>query len=436
MSEKVQAAIARIRAGDRAAGARLLAEALRENPRNEVAWLWLSSVATSDEQRRQCLERVLAISPEHAAARHGLAQLAAAPNPAPAPAVSEIPADLAPEAPAQPAAAETPSVATPPQQVALSLPPTTSTTALPSVQAAPSALALGYALLSRPLLALAGIVFMTALSYAAAVEAAVGSRPEIRGRNRLAKEVYAWLIITLGPQGVLVLGGLLCLLALVWVALAARKYNAMLRASRTTRAAAPRRSAPERPRLSPAVVRGTLIALIVVMVAGFGWAYASRPKPIPGLIAGGTVLDLRDQGLETVSLRDLPAGQITLVDLSGNPLSELPADIAALSQVEHLFVNSAGLTRLPPEIGSLTNLRTLVVADNRLVELPPEIGRLKKLEVLDVHGNQLRSLPPELAQLPNLRQLNLQFNPLGKSAVPDELRNRSSVQIYVMYVER
>ncbi|HWQ13761.1 MAG TPA: tetratricopeptide repeat protein, partial [Roseiflexaceae bacterium] len=67
---------AALKAGDRARAQELLGQALRLDPRNERAWLWMSGVVTRDDQRRQCLERVLAINPQNEAARRGLANLA------------------------------------------------------------------------------------------------------------------------------------------------------------------------------------------------------------------------------------------------------------------------------------------------------------------------------------------------------------------------
>jgi hypothetical protein len=71
-------AIEAIQYGDRAAGKRLLARALQANPHNVQAWLWMSEVADTDAQRRDCLERVVAIDPRNQAARARLAQLDAA----------------------------------------------------------------------------------------------------------------------------------------------------------------------------------------------------------------------------------------------------------------------------------------------------------------------------------------------------------------------
>jgi hypothetical protein len=71
----VQRAIDAIRSGDRIAGRRLLAQVLYAEPQNVQAWLWMSSAAETDKQRRECLLRALAIDPENQVARAGLAQL-------------------------------------------------------------------------------------------------------------------------------------------------------------------------------------------------------------------------------------------------------------------------------------------------------------------------------------------------------------------------
>ncbi len=81
MSDTLQRAIAAIKAGDKTSGQRLLVEVIRNDPRNEAAWLWMSAVLDSDEQRRTCLERVLAINPGNPTARRGLASLGPAAQP-------------------------------------------------------------------------------------------------------------------------------------------------------------------------------------------------------------------------------------------------------------------------------------------------------------------------------------------------------------------
>lgn len=49
-------------------------QVLQANEENETAWLWLSRVVDSADEKRICLENVLALNPHHAAARRALTQ--------------------------------------------------------------------------------------------------------------------------------------------------------------------------------------------------------------------------------------------------------------------------------------------------------------------------------------------------------------------------
>jgi twitching motility two-component system response regulator PilG len=69
----LQSAIAAAKAGDRPAARSLLGEVTRGEPDNEVAWLWLASVAETPDEAVGHLQRVLAINPANERAREGLA---------------------------------------------------------------------------------------------------------------------------------------------------------------------------------------------------------------------------------------------------------------------------------------------------------------------------------------------------------------------------
>jgi hypothetical protein len=86
-------AIAAAKAGRNVEARQLLEAVLDTDERNERAWLWLSGVVDTNEERTICLENVLSINPDNQAARRGLAMLRAAasappirPLPAPGPA--------------------------------------------------------------------------------------------------------------------------------------------------------------------------------------------------------------------------------------------------------------------------------------------------------------------------------------------------------------
>lgn len=61
--------------GDRVAARHILYAVLDAQPRNETAWLWLSYVVESVEDRQICLENILLLNPHNAYARQGLAEL-------------------------------------------------------------------------------------------------------------------------------------------------------------------------------------------------------------------------------------------------------------------------------------------------------------------------------------------------------------------------
>jgi hypothetical protein len=71
------AAIAAIRRGKTAQARRLIQAALRDNPRDTLAWTWACEVATTLEDRIYCLRQILAVDPDHAEARRYLVQLQA-----------------------------------------------------------------------------------------------------------------------------------------------------------------------------------------------------------------------------------------------------------------------------------------------------------------------------------------------------------------------
>lgn len=80
--------IAASKAGDMARARRLFIAALRIDPRSEQGWLWLGGTLTDPDERRACLEKVLAINPANGYAREGLRWLAEHFPPAPAAAPS------------------------------------------------------------------------------------------------------------------------------------------------------------------------------------------------------------------------------------------------------------------------------------------------------------------------------------------------------------
>lgn len=64
-----------VRTGQREEARAMLTAIVRAHPAFAPAWLWLSGVVSDPARQRECLERVLALDPENAAAKHGMAIL-------------------------------------------------------------------------------------------------------------------------------------------------------------------------------------------------------------------------------------------------------------------------------------------------------------------------------------------------------------------------
>jgi tetratricopeptide (TPR) repeat protein len=90
VTELLRQGIAAAKTGQKEQARRILLQVVELDERNEQAWLWLSGVVESSEDRRVCLENVLAINPGNAHAKSGLRWLeqAAAPPAQAAPAAS------------------------------------------------------------------------------------------------------------------------------------------------------------------------------------------------------------------------------------------------------------------------------------------------------------------------------------------------------------
>lgn len=128
------------------------------------------------------------------------------------------------------------------------------------------------------------------------------------------------------------------------------------------------------------------------------------------------------------------ADTLEVLELTGNQLSELPADFGRLKKLRIFFCSNNRFAVLPTVLADCTqldmvgfkanhietipslslppNIRWLILTDNRIAELPKEIGRCTRMQKLMLAGNRLTSLPAELALCSNLTLLRISANRL------------------------
>jgi hypothetical protein len=75
MNEKLQEAVALYKKGDKTQASRLLAEIVRQEPNNSVAWYGLSLCLADPDKKIYCLKRVVNLDPTHKKAQQLLEQL-------------------------------------------------------------------------------------------------------------------------------------------------------------------------------------------------------------------------------------------------------------------------------------------------------------------------------------------------------------------------
>jgi Leucine-rich repeat (LRR) protein len=102
----------------------------------------------------------------------------------------------------------------------------------------------------------------------------------------------------------------------------------------------------------------------------------------------------------------------TVLDLSGQGLTELPEGTGRLTNIKRLYLSENELSSVPDWIGRLTNLKILHLDGNKLTSLPDSFGRLTKLTQVYLGRNELRSLPDSFGNLTELDTLDLQNNKL------------------------
>ena len=115
-----------------------------------------------------------------------------------------------------------------------------------------------------------------------------------------------------------------------------------------------------------------------------------------------SVIDLADHGKTHLSLtehrlsRVPPAvyklGDLTFLNLSRNPIRQLPDRFGELPFLQSLFCNTMRIERVPPSLGTLQHLTTLSIQNNRLVDVSM-LTSLPSLTELELQNNQIAELP-------------------------------------------
>lgn len=137
---------------------------------------------------------------------------------------------------------------------------------------------------------------------------------------------------------------------------------------------------------------------------------------------------------QKITAEDLSRADLTVLEIFGDSLTELPIELSGLTQLTNLHLISKNLIsigvdafELPkikqvkikfglftslPALTHESTVKTIFCTDGSLQELTEQIYLCQALEILVLNSNAIISLPKNLSLLKNLRRLVLDNNKL------------------------
>lgn len=144
-----------------------------------------------------------------------------------------------------------------------------------------------------------------------------------------------------------------------------------------------------------------LVIIITIIAVAIGY-FAQKPN-VPD--------DAPQEQTANIESKRFSAPTSNTLDLSGQGLTKAPAYVFNRTDITKLDLSHNQLDgALQAEIRHLQNLTVLNLSDNKFTGVPAEIGQLKNLETLDLSRNLLTGLPYELGNLQKLKLLNMSGN--------------------------
>lgn len=125
---------------------------------------------------------------------------------------------------------------------------------------------------------------------------------------------------------------------------------------------------------------------------------------------------LLDDLVKLPALKWLDLSGMHLDDAGGSSSVYKLQKIAAMKQLQTLYMNSCQISSLPDEFTALHQLKRLSLDYNQLQAIPPVLYSLGQLVFLSIKNNPLSAIPSELLQLSKLKE----FYAAGMKAAEDQ----------------
>ncbi|MBI4781817.1 MAG: leucine-rich repeat domain-containing protein [Oscillatoriophycideae cyanobacterium NC_groundwater_1537_Pr4_S-0.65um_50_18] len=142
---------------------------------------------------------------------------------------------------------------------------------------------------------------------------------------------------------------------------------------------------------------------------------------------GWTELDLSGKGLTDLPSEIAQLTNLTVLNLFFNQIPAVPDSIAQLTNLTKLNLSGNQITAILDSIAQLTNLTDLNLSFNRIPAIPDSIAQLTNLTELYLYSNQIPAIPDSIAQLTSLTRFSLSGNQI--TAIPDSIAQLTNLMV-------
>lgn len=100
---------------------------------------------------------------------------------------------------------------------------------------------------------------------------------------------------------------------------------------------------------------------------------------------------------------------LNYLDVGANDLTQIPASIGKLKNLERLNAPSNLINKISPKLSNLKKLRNLILGNNQISSLP-RMNKLENLFTIELSNNAFKTFPKSLTKCPQLHEIYISNN--------------------------
>lgn len=145
--------------------------------------------------------------------------------------------------------------------------------------------------------------------------------------------------------------------------------------------------------------------------------------------------NLKELDLDGCLLKNIPNLSSLIscekVAIGHHDMKEIPLEIFSIPNLKILKIDNSKIKTIPVQVANLKKLESLSISDCELITLPSSIGKLTKLQEVELRDNKIKEIPLEMGSLKKLTRLSFSNWNEGQNKIaklPNWIGNLSSLE--------